>query len=53
LPLYKNGILVGGIGVTGDGTDNSFPLFLDRTPMKMSRFRASKRVQAVVEHHCG
>src|SRR3984893_513751 len=25
LPLYKNGILVGGIGVTGDGTDNSFP----------------------------
>src|SRR5205807_9079690 len=24
LPLYKNGILVGGIGVTGDGTDNSF-----------------------------
>ena len=25
LPLYKNGILVGGIGVTGDGTDNSVP----------------------------
>ena len=25
LPLYKNGILVGGIGVTGDGTDNSIP----------------------------
>jgi uncharacterized protein GlcG (DUF336 family) len=25
LPLYKNGILVGGIGVTGDGTDNSSP----------------------------
>jgi uncharacterized protein GlcG (DUF336 family) len=25
LPLYINGQLVGGIGVTGDGTDNSFP----------------------------
>jgi uncharacterized protein GlcG (DUF336 family) len=25
LPLYKNEILVGGIGVTGDGTDNSCP----------------------------
>jgi len=25
LPLYKNGILVGGIGVTGDGSDYSIP----------------------------
>jgi uncharacterized protein GlcG (DUF336 family) len=25
VPLYKNGILVGGVGVTGDGSDNSFP----------------------------
>jgi len=25
VPLYKNGILVGGVGVTGDGTDFSIP----------------------------
>ena len=25
MPLYKNGILVGGVGVTGDGSDNSIP----------------------------
>src|SRR4030081_1632808 len=25
-PLYKSGVLVGGVGVTGDGSDNSFPL---------------------------
>jgi uncharacterized protein GlcG (DUF336 family) len=25
MPLYKNGVLVGGVGVTGDGSDNSIP----------------------------
>ena len=29
VPLYKNGILVGGVGVTGDGSDNSFPFIAD------------------------
>lgn len=29
VPLYKNGILVGGVGVTGDGSDNSFPFISD------------------------
>jgi uncharacterized protein GlcG (DUF336 family) len=28
VPLYKNGILVGGVGVTGDGSDNSIPLII-------------------------
>src|ERR1700676_4834817 len=29
VPLYKNGILVGGVGVTGDGSDNSFPFIAE------------------------
>jgi uncharacterized protein GlcG (DUF336 family) len=29
LPLYKNGTLVGGVGVTGDGTDFSIPFISD------------------------
>jgi uncharacterized protein GlcG (DUF336 family) len=29
VPLYKSGILVGGVGVTGDGSDNSFPFIAD------------------------
>src|SRR5438105_15482040 len=33
VPLYKNGQLVGGIGVTGDGTPPPIPGFRDENPL--------------------
>src|SRR6266550_8523411 len=33
VPLYKNGVLVGGIGVTGDGTPPPIPDFRDENPL--------------------
>src|SRR5438874_1751630 len=33
VPLYKNGVLVGGIGVTGDGTPPPIPGFRDENPL--------------------
>jgi uncharacterized protein GlcG (DUF336 family) len=33
VPLYKNGVLVGGVGVTGDGTPAPIPDFRDENPL--------------------
>src|SRR5438105_1759958 len=33
IPLYKNGVLVGGIGVTGDGIPGPVPMFRDENPL--------------------
>jgi uncharacterized protein GlcG (DUF336 family) len=33
VPLYKNGILVGGVGVTGDGIPDAIPDFRDENPL--------------------